>query len=334
MRPTRRGIPFTGRVLITGGTGFLGHHVLPVLKDKWTYADFIDIQGKNFFDLTQKSHVSTLFNSVENNNGPIRTVIHLAALSGGIKDNSERQASYFYQNMMMGLNMLEECAKPARVVQNLIMFMGGCSMPNKEGKETPFTEDEVWDGLPVETSLGYSFAKKSLVVAAWAYKQQFGLKTMVLLPTNLIGEWDNFHPDQSHVVPALIKRFVEAREEGNNTVTVWGDPRVTRDFIYAGDVAKVMPDVIGNFDEVGPLNISSGVGTTIEELASIIKETTGFQGKIHFDKTKLTGQMYKVLDNTRLLKLLSDAGSEWEPTPLIEAIGKTVDWYLSRVHKK
>jgi GDP-L-fucose synthase len=331
MRPTKRGIPFTGRVLVTGGTGFLAQHILPVLKDKWTYANFIDTQGKCFFDLTQKSHVSTMFNTVENNSGPIRTVIHLAAASGGIKDNSERQSFYFYQNMMMGLNMIEECAKPARVVQKLVMFMGGCSFPNKIDKTTPFTEDEMWDGLPVETSLGYSFAKKSLVVAAWAYKQEFGLNTIVLLPTNPIGEWDNVDPQQSHAPMAFIRKFIEARDEGYGTVTLGGSGTPIRDFIYAGDIAKLMPDIIANFDEVGPLNISTGKGTSIAELAETVSKAVGYKGKIHWDKSFPDGQGYKVLSNEKLLEVLK---TDVDFMSVEEAIGRTAEWFESRVWKK
>jgi GDP-L-fucose synthase len=328
-----------GKVLITGDTGFLGHHIVPVIEERWKFADVVKAQGSKFFDLTREAHVRTMFNSIESNHGPVRTVIALAGFSGGIKDNIEKQASYFYQNLMMNMHMIEACATPGRVVEKLVMFMGGCSYPNKIDKTTPFTEDEMWDGLPVETSLGYSFAKKSLVVAAWAYKQQFGLKSMVLLPTNLIGEWDNFDPDQSHVVPALIRRFVEARDEDYGSVTVWGSGKPVRDFIYAGDVARLLPDIINNYDEVGPLNISSGKGTSIAEIAEYIAKATKFKGKINFDTSKPDGQLYKVLDNSKLAYEVLHADQDnkdqiLQLTSVEEAIGRTVDWFEARVWKK
>jgi GDP-L-fucose synthase len=328
----RRGIPYAGRVLVTGDRGFLGHHIVPVLENRWKFADVIRVQGSSFFDLTQQNHIRTMFNSIETNHGPIKTVVHLAALSGGIKDNSERQASYFYQNMMMGINILEECAK-RKTIDKLVMFMGGCSYPNKVGKDTPFTEEEMWDGLPVNTSLGYSFAKKAMLVGAWAYKQQVGLKTLVLMPTNLIGEWDNFDPDQSHVVPALIRRFVEARDEGYENVTVWGSGKPVRDFIYAGDVAMLLPDIIKNFDGDGPLNISTGKGTSIAEIAEYIAKATNYKGKIIFDTSKPDGQLYKVLDNSKLLTLIEESsdGAGFVFTPIEEAIQKTVSWFEERV---
>jgi GDP-L-fucose synthase len=331
-KKSRRGIPYAGKVLVSGDTGFLAHHILPILEDRWEFADIIRSQGSKFFDLTRLNHVSTMLNSIEANHGPIRTIIHLAGMSGGIKDNMERQATYFYQNLMMGINMIEACSAPNRVVEKLIMFMGGCSFPNKEGKTTPFKEEEMWDGLPVDTSLGYSFAKKTLLIAADVYKRQFGFKTSLLLPTNLIGEWDNFDENQSHVAAGLIQRFVEAREEGYDSVTVWGSGKPVRDFIYAGDVAELLPDIINNYGEVGPLNISTGVGTSIAELAEMILKATKFKGKLIFDTTKPDGQMHKTLDNSKLLSVLGT--DEINFTPLDEAIGRTVDWFESRVWKK
>lgn len=340
MRPgQRRGVPYAGRVLVTGDRGFLAHHILPVIENRWKFADIIKIQGSSFFDLTQQNHVRTMFNSIETNHGPITTVIHLAALSGGIKDNMERQGSYFYQNMMMGINMLEECGK-RKEIDKIVMFMGGCSYPNKIGKTTPFSEDEMWDGLPVQTSVGYSFAKKTMLIGAKAYEEQFGTNVLVLLPTNLIGEWDNFDPDNSHVVPGLIRRFVEAREEGYSNVTVWGSGKPIRDFIYAGDVAKLLPEIIKNFDGDGPLNISTGKGTSIAEIAEYIAKATKYTGKIIFDTTKPDGQMYKVLDNSKLCDVLEVNKTAKELdlimdfTSVEEAIGRTVDWFEDRVWTK
>lgn len=328
----KRGIPYAGKVLVTGDTGFLGHHIVPVIEERWNFADLVRLGGSKFFDLTQLGHVSHVFKQIETAHGPIRTVIHLAGMSGGIKDNMSRQATYFYQNLLMGINMIETCAAPNRVVEKLVMFMGGCSYPNKEGKTTPFKEEEMWDGLPVDTSIGYSFAKKTLLVAADVYNRQFGLHTMLLLPTNLIGEWDNFDENQSHVAAGLIRRFVEAREEGYDSVTVWGSGKPVRDFIYAGDVGQLLPDIIRNCNEIGPVNISTGVGTSIAELAEMILKATKFKGTIRFDTSKPDGQMHKTLDNSKLLSILDTDHINF--TPLEEAVERTVEWFEQRVWKK
>jgi GDP-L-fucose synthase len=330
----RRGIPYVGRVLVTGDRGFLAHHLLPELEKRWQFADITKIQGTSFFDLTRPNHVSTMFNNIESNEGPIRTVIHLAAKSGGILDNIEFQASYFFQNMMMGLNMLEECAKPSRVVEKLVMFLGGCSYPLIEGKESPYTEDDFWNGLPVETSLGYSFAKKSLIVGAWAYKKQFGLKTIFLMPTNPIGEFDNVDEKQSHAPMAFIRKFIEAKEEGYETVTLAGTGKPIRDFVDVKDIAKIFPDILANYDELGPLHISSGKGTSIAELAEMVSKAVGYTGKIHWDKSKPDGQAIKILGCDQLVSFLDKEDIKWEPTPIGETIPRVVEWYYERIWKK
>jgi GDP-L-fucose synthase len=330
----RRGIPYSGKVLVTGDRGFFATHCLPELKKRWTFADFITLQGTSYFDLTLPPNVAGVFNRIETNHGPIRTVIHFAAMSGGIADNIQHQGRYWYNNMMMGINMLEECAKPNRVVQKLIMFLGGCAYPNIEGKTTPFSEDELWDGLPVETSLGYSFAKKSLIIGAWAYEKEFGLKTSFLLPTNPIGEFDNVSEEQSHAPMAFIRKFIEARDEGYGSVTLFGTGKPVRDFIDIKDIAKIFPDLVADFDELGPLNISTGKGTTIEELAVMISKAVGYTGTIRWDTSKPDGQAIKVLSCKKLISFLDKKGIKWEPAPLSETIPRVVEWYEKRVLNK
>jgi GDP-L-fucose synthase len=337
----KRGIPYWRKILVTGDTGFLGHHIVPELEKKYSMAHVIRPQGTMFFDLTNPRAVEVLFNSIVNNPyepGALDVVVNLAALSGGIQDNTERQASYWYQNTMINANIIEQSALRKYGVSRLIQFMGGCSYPNEVGRSTPFKEEELWSGLPVESSLGYSAAKKMNVISAFAYEKQFGLRTTVLVPTNLIGPWDNFSEQQSHVAPALIRRFIEARDEGYETVTVWGSGKPIRDFIYAGDVARYLPYFIDNNAGIGPYNISTGKGTSIAELAEMIAHETKFKGKIHFDRTKPDGQMFKTLDNTKLLEFLntnypnvSIGAISKMITPLDEAIATTVEWYEKRV---
>lgn len=324
----KRGIVYAKNCLVTGDTGFLAQHIIPELEKAFPKWNIRGTSGSWYFDLTRQFDTERLFGFVKNNQGPIDVVINLAALSGGIKDNIERPASYYYQNMMMNTNVLEECAKRDSGVQKVVLFMGGCSYPAKEGKTTPFREEEMWDGQPVETSIGYSFAKKANLIGGQAYKQQFGLNVNVLMPTNPIGEWDNTDPQTSHVPMALIAKFIEAREEGYGTVQVWGSGRPVRDFIYAGDIGRIVPMLIQDFDEVGPINISTGKGTSIMELAEIIQKATGFKGNIHFDRSKPDGQQYKVLDNRFLLDYVGD---DFQFTPMEEAISRTVEWYERRI---
>jgi GDP-L-fucose synthase len=324
----KRGIRYGKNCLVTGDTGFLAKHIIPELEKAFPRWNIRGASGSWFFDLTRQFDTERLFGLVKKNHGPIDVVVNLAALSGGIKDNIERPASYYYQNMMINTNVIEECAKQDSGVQKLLLFMGGCSYPNRPGHEEPIKEDEMWLGQPIETSLGYSFAKKANLVGAWSYKQQFGLDVNVLLPTNPIGEWDNIDPQSSHVPMALIAKFLEAKTEGYNTVTVWGSGRPVRDFIYAGDIGRIVPTLIKDYDEIGPINISTGKGTSIAELAEIIMKATGFDGKIHFDRSKPDGQMHKVLDNRQLLDYIGD---DFEFTSVEEAINRTVEWYERRI---
>lgn len=322
---SKRGIPFNKRFLVTGDTGFLAHHLIPVLEKRHPNADVVAPGGTKFFDLTRQTAAEQLLELVENRAGYIHTVYNLAALSGGIEDNRTRPASYYYQNLMICTNLTEVAA--ARKVRKLVQFMGGCSYPNKEGEDL-FTEDMMWEGRPVGTSAGYSMAKKMSIIAAESYKQQFGLDTTILIPTNLIGEWDNFHPSQSHVVPGLISRFVEARTEGYDTVTVWGSGKPVRDFIYAGDAAELSVRLAENYPEVGPVNISTGKGTSIAEIAEMVLKATGYKGNIHFDRTKPDGQIHKVLSNEKMFDILRE---DYSFMPTEEAIERTVEWYERRV---
>jgi GDP-L-fucose synthase len=329
----RRGIPFRDRILVLGERGFLGHHLMPMLDKEYPLADIIPSGGTSFFDITQQVHIRTMFSNIANNRGPIYKVVNLAALSGGMFDNSSRPASYWYQNTAINLNVLEECAKKNNGVNKLIMFIGGCSYPNDA--ESPIAEDKFMTGKPNENSLGYSFAKLNAFVGAWAYAQQFNLDVTVLVPTNLIGEWDNADEDNSHVAMGLIQRFVEAKADGLGVVTVYGSGKPVRDFIYAGDVAELVPFFLDNYPkDVGPVNLSTGIGTSIAELAELIAKAVGFDGKIHFDLSKPDGQMTKILDNTKLMNYLKEEDITWTPTPIEEAVQKTVDWYIERVWKK
>jgi len=326
-RFTKRGLTYSPRILITGDTGFLANNTIKFVKECFPKADLILLQGSKFFDLTIQNHVKVLFENIRKIGG-LDYVLHMAALSGGIEDNRNRQASYAYQNSMMLWHIVEEAA--ISKVRKLLLFLGSCGYP--ESLASPMKEENFWDGLPTNTSLGYSAAKKMGQIAAFAYNQQTGLKTSCLMPSNIFGPYDNFDEKSSHVIPGLIRKFVEAKEEGYGTVTLWGSGKAERDFLYAEDVGRLLPYFMKYQEKVSPINISSNKGTSIAEVADLISNQVGYTGKIHYDRTKPDGQLIRILDNSKLLEFLSENNIAWEPTPLEEAIGITVEWYKERVN--
>jgi GDP-L-fucose synthase len=326
----KRGLAYNPRILVLGSTSFFGKNLLPILEETYPNADIICDQGSKFFDLTHPGHAGTLFNSIIKNHGYIDYVINLAAYSGGMFENMQHQAGFWYRNTMINANVLIECQK-ARVA-NLLFPIGGCSYPNEPVSEDGiFREEDLFAGFVHMNSFGYSMAKKNALVGAMAYNSEFGLNSNVLIPTNPIGPWDNTDSDNAHVPMALIGRFLEAKKEGYSTVTVLGSGKPERDFIFIDDVVKLFPVFLENCDEVGPWNISTGKATTIQELAETISRVVGFEGKIHFDRSKPDGQMRKVLDNSKLKAFLEKNNITWDLTPLEEAVAKTVEWYEKRV---
>jgi len=299
------------RILVTGATGFVGHHLLPRLKESFT-ADIIPV-GRKDYDLLEPGMPDAMFHAIKPD-----CVIHLAAKSGGIVDNKKRPADYYYENLVMNTHVLHAAYKSG--VTKLLTLMGGCSYPSKA--LSPISEDQMWNGYPQIESAGYSVAKKMLLVQSWAYRQQHGFNSVVLVPGNLYGEWDNFNLEQSHVIPALIRKYIEARDAGQPEVIALGTGKPTRDFVYAGDVAATIPWFLTNYDSSEPVNISSGTRTSIKELAESIKAATGYQGKIVWDTSKPDGQMDKIFDVTRLHALGLNCS-----TPLMEGLKRTAIWF-------
>jgi GDP-L-fucose synthase len=326
-RQKKRGIPYDRRILVTGATGFFGKNLMPMLHNYYSWADIVDCQGKRFFDLTRPNHVDTMFKSMRLE-GYIDSVIHLAAYSGGMFENMERPASFYYQNMMMVLNMIEACASAK--VQKLLIPFGACSYPDLLDKDL-FKEEDLWEGFPHINSFGYSMAKKQAVAAGMAYEKQSGLKTITVIPTNPIGPWDNVDPKTSHVPMALIGKFLEAKKEGYGAVTIAGSGKPERDFLYIKDIVYLFPLILDKYKGPGPMNISSGKGTTIAELAETIAKVVGYAGQIIFDTSKPDGQMRKILDNTKVKDFLKSENVPWEPVSLDTAIADTVEWYRKRV---
>jgi GDP-L-fucose synthase len=244
-------------------------------------------------------------------------VVHYAAYSGGIGANSAFPADFYFRNTILTANLFDAAAQ-ARV-KKLVYPMGGCSYPATA--KSPIDESQLFQGYPQKESAGYSTAKMMGVVAAQSYRKQYGLNATVIIPGNMYGEYDNFHPRDSHVVPAMIRRYYEAKLNNAPFVEMWGSGTPERDFVYAGDVAKTIPFFIESFDDSGPVNISSGTRTPIRELATTIAKVAGYDGEIRWDASKPDGQMIKIFDTAKMsgLGLAS-------PTPLGEGLRRTADW--------
>jgi GDP-L-fucose synthase len=300
------------RVLLTGATGFLGRHTLPVLR--WRYgADNVVGVSRRDADLMRMEEVDRLLET----HRP-EAVVHYAACSGGIGANRAYPADFWFRNTVLTALMFEGARRHG--VRKLVYPMGGCSYPARA--TSPIDEAQLWAGFPQAESAPYSTAKMSATVAAAAYRRQYGLDAVVIVPGNMYGEYDNFHPLDSHVVPAMIRRFHEARLDGLEEVAMWGTGRPERDFVHAGDVARTIPFFLEQYSSEEWVNLSSGVRTPIRELAGAIAEATGYGGRIAWDATKPDGQMVKVFDTRRMAALGLSC-----PTTLREGIARTVAWF-------
>jgi GDP-L-fucose synthase len=301
------------KILVTGGTGFLGHHLMPRLKESFPSAELIGL-GRNDYDLLEPGAPAAMLKDIKPD-----CVVHMAAKSGGIITNKKRPADFFYENLTMNTHTLHESWKAG--VKKFVTFMGGCSYPSNA--ISPIGEDQMWNGYPQIESAGYSVAKKMLITQSWAYRVQHNFNSIVLIPGNVYGEWDNFNLEESHVIPALIRKYIEAQERGDKTITAFGTGRPTRDFVYAGDVAAAVPWFIKNYDSSEPVNISAGRRISIRELAETVKKATGFTGEIVWDTTKPDGQIDKIFDVTRLNALGLSCN-----TTLEEGLCRTAKWFL------
>ena len=301
------------RILVTGSTGFLGRHLMPLLPGAFPGADIIGL-GRRDYDLLEPGVPARMLAELRPD-----CVIHMAAKSGGIVTNIKRPADFFYENLVMNTHMLHESWKAG--VRKFVTFMGGCSYPSKA--RSPIGEDQMWNGYPQMESAGYSVAKKMLLTQSWAYRVQHNFNSIVLIPGNVYGEWDNFNLEEAHVIPALIRKYVEARDRGDSAMTAFGTGRPTRDFVYAGDVAATLPWFVRNYDSSDPVNISAGRRISIRELAETVKKVTGFEGDIVWDTSEPDGQMDKIFDVTRLngLGLFCN-------TTLEDGLRRTTEWFL------
>ncbi len=301
------------RVLVTGGAGFLGRHVVGLLTERGAEVFVPRSRDYNFVQFDRALGCMEAFRP--------QIVIHSAAFYGGIWINQLYPGRIFYENLVMGAHLME-----AARLCNVEKFVGigtACSYPGY--LEGLLKEESLWDGIPHETVVNYGLTKKMMAIQGWAYKKQYGMNSIHLILTNLYGPWDTFNPERSHVVAALIRKFVEARLAAATEVEVWGSGRPVREFLYVEDCAEAILRAVEMYNELMPLNICRGEGTSIRELAEQVKETVGFRGDIVWNPDKPDGQMMKVLDATRMKQAL-----DWSPpTSLAEGLRKTVDWYAA-----
>ena len=308
----------TKKILITGSTGFVGKNLVNFMKNNG-YNNLIAVSSKDY-DLTQQEQVKRMFNDEKP-----EIVINLAAYVGGILANKNNPGDFFYRNILMGTLVMHE-AKESKI-EKYVGLMGGCSYPSNA--PSPIKEEEMWNGYPQKESAAYSTAKKMSIIQAQAYRQQFGFNAVILVPGNIYGPYDNFSLTDSHVIPALIRKFYEAKKEGKSEVICWGSGRPTRDFIYIEDAVEAVTKALEEYTDKEIINISSGTEISIKELVETVAKLTRFEGKLVWDTTKPDGQMYKGFDVGRMRKIL-----KYEPkTSLEEGLRKTITWFEENYDK-
>ena len=299
-------------VLVTGGHGFVGRNLIKELSARGP-SDII-IPTKEDCDLTDEEAVWDLFSS-----NHFSDVIHLAGKVGGIKANKEAPAEFFFHNIMMG-TLVTHYAH-ACGVGRMVSLAAGCGYPKY--LKAPFKEEDFWSGMPDENSIGYSMAKKNLIIQSLAYREQYGFNSTVLLPANLYGPHDNFDLETSHVVPALIRKFIEAKENNLPSVEVWGSGEASREFLYVGDLVRAILDVTESYNETGPLNLGTGTETTIRQLVDVISFLTEYDGEIKWNSDMPDGQPRRFYDMSKF----SDAMGYIPNTLLMDGVKKTIEWY-------
>jgi GDP-L-fucose synthase len=303
------------KVLVTGGAGFLGSFITEKLtKEKKVNPENIRVPRSKESDLRKWESCVAAVKDMD-------IVIHLAAKVGGIGFNQKYPAELFYDNAIMGIQLMEAARQEG--VEKFVTVGTVCSYP--KFTPVPFKEEDLWNGYPEETNAPYGIAKKALLVQAQAYKAQYGFNSIYLLQVNLYGPRDNFNPEQSHVIPALIKKFVDAKREGRNEVVVWGTGKASREFLYVEDAAEAILLATERYNKSEPVNIGVGQEITIRELVDLIAELSGYKGKITWDTSKPDGQPRRRLDTSKAKR---EFGFEAK-TDFRNGLKKTIDWYQS-----
>lgn len=299
-------------VCVTGGAGFLGSYVIEKLEQRG--AGNIFVPKIEDYDLVQPDDIREILDRSEPD-----IIIHLAANVGGIGANRERPAEFFYDNLMMGVQLMHEAW--LRKVEKFVAIGTICAYP--KFTPVPFKEENLWNGYPEETNAPYGLAKKMLLVQAQAYRQQYDFNAIYLLPVNLYGPRDNFNPKTSHVIPALMRKCLEAQDRGEDQIAVWGDGTPTREFIYAEDAAEGILMAAEKYNGTEPVNLGSGYEISIKDLVELIVSLTGFEGRIEWDRSKPNGQPRRMLDTHRAEKYFGfRARVKFE-----EGLKRTIEWY-------
>ena len=307
------------RVCVTGGAGFLGKYVIDKLQKRGVKDIFIP--HIKDYDLVQIEDINRMY---DDSNPDI--VIHLAASVGGIGANLAHPADFFYDNLMMGVQLIHQAWK--RKVEKFVAIGTICAYP--KFTPVPFSEENLWNGYPEETNAPYGLAKKMLLVQSQAYRQQYGYNSIFLLPVNLYGPGDNFNPNSSHVIPAIIRKCIEAKEKNEGEIIVWGDGTPTREFLYVEDAAEGIVLAAEKYNGSEPVNIGSGYEISIKDLVQLIVDLTDYQGKIVWDKSKPNGQPRRGLDVSRAESYFGfKAQMEFR-----EGLKKTIEWYIKNRNGK
>jgi len=302
------------RVCVTGGAGFLGSFITARLRERGATEIFIPTIEK--YDLVDPNSIRRMLSDSRPD-----VIIHLAAQVGGIGANREHPAEFFYNNLMMGVQLMHQAWQTG--VEKFVAIGTVCAYP--KFTPVPFREDDIWNGYPEETNAPYGLAKKMLLVQAQAYRQQYGYNAIFLLPVNLYGPRDNFHLESSHVIPALIRKCIEAQEAGQQELVVWGDGSPTREFVYVEDAAEGIVLASERYNDPDPVNIGSGHEISIKDLAMLIARLTGFEGRLVWDTSKPNGQPRRGLDTRRASERFGfKAQVDFE-----EGLRRTIEWYRS-----
>lgn len=306
------------RVCVTGGAGFLGSFVLEKLRERGSKDIFVPrIED---YDLTTMEDQDRMLDDAKPD-----ILIHLAALAGGIGANRARPAEFFYKNLIMGVPLMHKAWEKG--VDKFVAIGTICAYP--KFTPIPFREENLWEGYPEETNAPYGLAKKMLLVQAQAYREQYGYNAVYLLPVNLYGPHDNFNLQTSHVIPALIRKCVEAKQRGDDHIVVWGTGMPTREFLYAGDAAEGILLAAERYDGSEPVNLGSGMEISIKDLVELIVKLTGFEGKIVWDKTKPDGQPRRALDVSRAKQYFGfEAKTNFE-----QGLRNTIDYFIANQDK-
>ena len=304
----------TKRICVTGGAGFLGTHLIRRLKEHGAKEIFVPQYPE--YDLVREADIIRMIETAKPD-----IIIHLAAKVGGIGANREKPGEFFYDNLMMGVQLIHQSW--LKGVEKFVAIGTICAYPKYT--PIPFKEEDLWNGYPEETNAPYGLAKKMLLVQSQSYREQYGYNSIFLLPVNLYGPGDNFNPASSHVIPALIRKYLEAKEQGASEIVAWGDGSPTREFIYVEDAAEGIALATQKYNSSEPVNIGSSFEISIKDLTETIARLTGFNGTIRWDITKPNGQPRRKLDTTRAREAFGfEAKTDFE-----EGLKRTIAWYAN-----